>query len=186
MKFLIVGLGNIGPDYAGTRHNVGFDVLDELAKKYDASFSLERLAFVCQLKIKGKSVTLIKPTTYVNLSGKAVRYYIQQLKIPYLRTLVVLDDLDLPLGKIRMKPKGNDGGHNGLKHIDAFLGTNRYPRLRFGIGNEYKKGRQVSYVLGQFDEEEQIEVSLKKEKAVQMIENFILAGINNAMNEFNE
>ena len=186
MKFLIVGLGNIGPDYAGTRHNVGFDVLDELAKKYDASFSLERLAFVCQLKIKGKSVTLIKPTTYVNLSGKAVRYYIQQLKIPYLRTLVVLDDLDLPLGTIRMKSKGNDGGHNGLKHIDAFLGTNRYPRLRFGIGNEYKKGRQVSYVLGQFDEEEQIEVSFKKEKAVQMIESFILAGINNAMNEFNE
>ena len=186
MKFLIIGLGNIGPEYEGTRHNIGFDVLDELAKKYDASFSLERLAFVCTIKIKGKTVTLIKPTTYVNLSGKAVRYYINQLKIPYLRTLVVMDDLDLPLGNLRMKAKGNAGGHNGLKNIDNYLGTNRYPRLRFGIGSDFRKGRQVSYVLGQFTEEERIDVDLKMAKAVQMLENFVHTGIERTMNEFNE
>ena len=154
MKYLVAGLGNIGSDYENTRHNVGFDVMDVLAKEFGVSFTFDNQAFVAEFKHKGRTFVLIKPTTYMNLSGKAVRYWLNKHTIPKENLLVVVDDLALPFGKQRLRPNGSNGGHNGLKHIDETLGDNNYVRLRIGIGNEFGKGKQVDYVLGRFFEEE--------------------------------
>lgn len=186
MAFLVVGLGNIGPEYDFTRHNIGFDVVNEFTKKYQAnSFELGRLAYYTQVKIKGKLIHCIKPTTYMNLSGKAVKYYADQFKINPENILVITDDLALPLAKLRIKAKGSDGGHNGLKSINEVLGTTDYPRLRFGIGNDFPKGRQADYVLGRWKSTEEPDVLLGIDKCVSIIESFVLSGIQITMNTFN-
>ncbi len=184
-KFLIVGLGNIGDEYAHTRHNIGFDVLDYLAKEHDLKFRSDRLADVSELKYKGKQLILIKPTTYMNLSGKAVNYWMQAEKITLENTMVIVDELALPFGKIRIGPKGSDGGHNGLKNIQETLGTNQYPRLRFGISNEFNKGAQVNYVLGKWNEEEQKNLPNRIKVAADAIKAFAFIGLARCMNEFN-
>ncbi|MCC6180516.1 MAG: aminoacyl-tRNA hydrolase [Bacteroidia bacterium] len=184
-KFLIVGLGNIGDEYAHTRHNIGFDVLDYLAKEHDLKFRSDRLADVAELKYKGKQLILIKPTTYMNLSGKAVNYWMQAEKITLENTMVIVDELALPFGKIRIGPKGSDGGHNGLKNIQETLGTNQYPRLRFGISNEFNKGAQVNYVLGKWNEEEQKNLPIRIKVAADAIKAFAFIGLARCMNEFN-
>lgn len=184
-KFLIAGLGNIGEEYAETRHNIGFKVLDHLADASGISFSSNRYAFTASMRVKNKELVLIKPTTYMNLSGKAVNYYLQAEKIPLQNLLVVVDDLALPIGTIRIKGKGSDGGQNGLKHINQTLGREDYARLRFGIGNDFPKGSQVNYVLGAWEVDER---SLLKERiplATDAIKTFALAGLSTAMNEFN-
>lgn len=186
MAFLIVGLGNIGAEYEFTRHNIGFDVLNQLVKKNDApNFESGRLAYHTQFKFKGKLVHCIKPTTYMNLSGKAVKYYADLHKINPENILVITDDLALPLAKLRLKPKGSDGGHNGLKSINEVLTHPNYPRLRFGIGSDFPKGRQADYVLGKWKKEEEIDVLLAIDKAVNMVESFVFNGIQNTMNSFN-
>ena len=184
-KFLIIGLGNIGDEYAHTRHNIGFDVLDYLAKEHDLKFRSDRLADVAELKYKGKQLILIKPTTYINLSGKAVNYWMQAEKIALENTMVIVDELALPFGKIRIGPKGSDGGHNGLKNIQETLGTNQYPRLRFGISNEFNKGAQVNYVLGKWNEEEQKTLATRIKVAADAIKAFAFIGLARCMNEFN-
>lgn len=181
MKYLIVGLGNVGPEYADTRHNIGFMVLDTFAKVSGTSFITQRLAWYAETSYKGRSLFLIKPTTFMNLSGKAVHYWMQQLRIPESNTLIVLDDLALPFGTIRLRAKGSDAGHNGLKSINQALGTSDYPRLRFGIGNNYPKGHQVDYVLSSFDPEEEKELPLLLEKSVNAIQTVVHAGLNYAM-----
>jgi PTH1 family peptidyl-tRNA hydrolase len=186
MKFLIAGLGNIGDEYKNTRHNIGFDVLDKWAAVENVQFTSNRYADYAEIKFKGKQFHLIKPTTYMNLSGKAVKYWLQNLKIGNENLLVVLDDLALPLGKLRLKAKGSDAGHNGLKNIDELLGNNVYARLKFGIGNEFLKGRQVDYVLGKFDELENKTVKPKIEKSIEMIKAFGTIGIERTMNFYNE
>ena len=186
MKYLLVGLGNIGPEYADNRHNVGFMVLDYLAKKYDASFDISRHAFVTEVRHKGKSFTLVKPSTYMNLSGKAVAHYLTSRKIPLENMLVITDDLALPFGKLRMRAKGSAGGHNGLKHIEETLGTNEYPRLRFGVGDNYAKGRQVDYVLSPFIQEEQVQLGALIEQAADMSMSFGTIGLERTMNFFNK
>lgn len=186
MKFLLVGLGNIGPEYAETRHNIGFMVLDELAGKHNAQFELGRHAFITELRHKGKSFTLIKPTTYMNLSGKAIAHHLTALKIPAANMLVITDDLALPLGKLRMRAKGSAGGHNGLKHIEETLGTNEYARLRFGVGDQFPKGRQVDYVLSPFSEEEQKQLPAIIEKATDMCLSFGTIGLERTMNYYNK
>lgn len=185
MKFLVVGLGNIGSEYEHTRHNIGFDILDVLAKKYDATFSLDRHAYRTEIKIKGKILVLIKPTTYMNLSGKAVLHHLRQDKITPDKLLVITDDLALPTGTIRTKPKGSDGGHNGLKSINEHLITNDYPRMRIGVGNNFPKGKQVEYVLGKWKSDEEPIMALAADKAVLAVEEFALAGIQHTMNKFN-
>jgi len=185
MKFLLVGLGNIGPEYAETRHNIGFMVLDEMARQQNASFELSRHAFVTEIKHKGKSFTLVKPTTFMNLSGKAVSHYLSTLKIPVSNMLVITDDLALPFGKLRMRAKGSAGGHNGLKHIEETLGTNEYARLRFGIEANFPKGRQVDYVLSPFFEEEQEQLPTIIQKATEMSLSFGTIGLERTMNFFN-
>jgi len=185
MKFLLVGLGNIGPEYAETRHNVGFMVLDELAQQHDARFELSRHAFVTEIKHKGKSFTLVKPTTYMNLSGKAVSHYLSTLKIPVSNMLVITDDLAIPFGKLRMRAKGSAGGHNGLKHIEETLGANAYARLRFGIEANFPKGRQIDYVLSPFFEEEQEKLPDVIKKAAEMSLSFGTIGLERTMNFFN-
>ena len=186
MNFLIAGLGNIGEEYLDTRHNVGFKVVEELAAKNGASFGLDRLVHVAQYKSKGKQIHLIKPTTYMNLSGKAVRYWMQELKIPAQNLLVVLDDLAIPYGTMRLKTKGSDGGHNGLKDIDTTLGNNQYARLRFGIGNSFHKGQQINYVLGKWTVEETKELHTHIDKACETINSFLFEGIERAMTKFNK
>jgi peptidyl-tRNA hydrolase, PTH1 family len=186
MKYLIVGLGNIGPEYALTRHNVGFMVLDRLAARENLTFSIDRLASVTELKHKGRSITLIKPTTYMNLSGKALQYWMTQNKITIENTLVIVDDLALPFGKLRLKPKGSSAGHNGLKNIESVLGNDIYPRLKFGIGSEFSRGRQIDYVLGQFQENDFAELVIKLDKAIEMILSFCTLGIAPTMNFMNE
>jgi PTH1 family peptidyl-tRNA hydrolase len=186
MKYLIVGLGNIGPEYHETRHNVGFIILDKIASKYELNFKIDRLASVTELKHKGKSIVLIKPTTYMNLSGRALQYWMNFYKIPIENVLVIVDDLALPVGKLRLKVQGSSAGHNGLKNIEEILGHNKYPRLKVGIGDNFNKGNQVNYVLGKFTKDEQIIIDLKVEKAIEMILSFCLAGIGNTMNIFNE
>ncbi|OIN59000.1 aminoacyl-tRNA hydrolase [Arsenicibacter rosenii] len=186
MKFLLVGLGNIGAEYALTRHNAGFMVLDRLAAQNGFSFSLNRLAYTAKWSYKGKQLFFIKPTTYMNLSGKAVQSYMRQENIPVENLLVITDDKDLPFGKLRMKPKGSPGGHNGLKHIDEVLGTQQYARLRFGIGNDFARGRQADFVLGQFPEAELAELPQHLDKAGDAILAFCTMGIQNAMNNFNQ
>lgn len=186
MKYLIVGLGNIGSEYDGTRHNIGFSVLDALAKASNVIFEDKRYGAVGSLSLKGQQLILLKPSTYMNLSGNAVRYWMTKENIPVERILIVVDDLALPLGALRMKPSGSDAGHNGLKHIAATLGTQAYPRLRFGIGNDFPKGGQVDYVLGKFSEEEQEAMRERIELACEMIKSFCLAGIAITMNQYNK
>jgi PTH1 family peptidyl-tRNA hydrolase len=185
MKFLIVGLGNIGAEYQHTRHNIGFDILDAFAQKQGILFSSGRLADTASCKFKGRTLVLIKPATYMNLSGKAVKYWADKEKIQPERILVIVDDLALPLETLRLRPGGSDAGHNGLKSIQEMLGTNRYPRLRFGIGNQYPRGRQVDFVLSPWEEEEKPVVKKKIEKSVALIESFVFAGITPTMNRFN-
>ena len=186
MKYLIVGLGNIGSEYDGTRHNIGFKVLDALAKASNLVFEDKRYGFVTSLSLKGQQLILLKPSTYMNLSGNAVRYWMNKENIPVERLLIVVDDLALPFGALRMKPSGSDAGHNGLKHIASVLGTQAYPRLRFGIGNDFPKGGQVDFVLGQFTEEDLKTMDERVELACEMIKSFCLAGINITMNQFNK
>lgn len=186
MKYLIVGLGNIGPEYVLTRHNVGFMTLDRIAIDNGLNFKLDRHALVTELKHKGKSLTLLKPTTYMNLSGKALVYWMNYLKIPIENVLVLVDDLALPLGKLRLKEKGSSAGHNGLKNIQEMLNSDNYPRLRIGIGDNFPKGRQVDYVLGKFSEDELIQLDPKIDKVIEMIFSFCHVGITKTMNLFNE
>lgn len=184
-KFLIVGLGNIGADYVNTRHNIGFKVVDHLAKKEGLSFQTAKLGDIAEYKIKGRTLILLKPNTYMNLSGKAVHYWMEKEKIAKENILVITDDLNLAFGTIRIKSKGSDGGHNGLKNIQLLLNTTEYPRFRFGISDDFKKGRQVDYVLGEWDEEEKAKLPERLDLAVAIINSFALAGLNNTMNEFN-
>lgn len=185
MKYLIVGLGNIGPEYQDTRHNIGFNVLDAFAKASNAVFEDKRYGAVCEVRLKGRTLVLLKPNTYMNLSGKAVSYWMQKEKIALEDLLIVVDDLALPFGTIRLRGQGSDGGHNGLKSINALLGTNGYARLRYGIGNEFRKGQQVDYVLGTWDEKEAEELPALLERGGEIITSFVLQGIARAMNVFN-
>lgn len=186
MKLLIVGLGNIGSEYEHTRHNIGFDVVDALAKKHGSQFSVDRHAYRTEIKIKGKTFILLKPVTYMNLSGKAVKHHLQQEKIDLSKLLVVTDDLALPVGKVRIKPKGSDGGHNGLKSTNEHLISTEYARMRIGIGSDFPKGRQSDYVLGKWKPDEEPIIAESIEKAMLAIEEFGLAGIQHAMNKFNQ
>jgi PTH1 family peptidyl-tRNA hydrolase len=184
-KFLIVGLGNIGDEYKDTRHNIGFMILDAIAKKNELKFRTDRLADIAELKFKGKMLLLVKPSTYMNLSGKAVNYWLQAEKIPKENLLVITDDIALPMGTLRMKGKGSDGGHNGLKNIQEVLTTSEYARLRFGVGNEFQKGRQVDYVLGKWNSEEEKILIPRIEMAIEMIQAFATIGVQRAMSAFN-
>lgn len=184
-KFLLVGLGNIGAEYANTRHNIGFDVLNTFVMKHKGSFEVERLAYMAEVKVKGKNIVCICPTTYMNLSGRAFKYWMDKARVPLENTLTVVDDIALPLDKIRLRPGGSAGGHNGLKDIENILGTDKYPKLRFGIGNQYPKGMQADFVLGKWRKEEEIQVKLKIEKCMDVIETFVSAGIGQAMALYN-
>jgi PTH1 family peptidyl-tRNA hydrolase len=184
-KFLIVGLGNIGDEYAETRHNIGFKILDYLAQENNLKFSSNRLADTAELKYKGKTLILIKPTTYMNLSGKAVNYWLNAEKINIENMLVLVDELALPFGKIRIGPKGSDGGHNGLKNIQEILGSPNYPRLRFGISNEFNKGSQVNYVLGKWNEEELKTLNERIKICADAVKAFSFIGLQRCMNEYN-
>lgn len=184
-KFLIVGLGNIGSEYVNTRHNIGFKVLDYMANQESSAFQTVKLGDVAEVKIKGRSLFLLKPNTYMNLSGKAVKYWMEKENIPKENILVITDDLNLPFGTIRIKSKGSDGGHNGLKNIQLLLNTAEYPRFRFGISDAFKKGKQVNYVLGEWSEEEKEKLKERLEVATEIIKSFALAGLNNTMNTFN-
>ncbi|HMH20417.1 MAG TPA: aminoacyl-tRNA hydrolase [Puia sp.] len=185
-KFLIVGLGNIGPEYAGTRHNIGFGVLDALVHKHGSEFSIERLAEMVELKWRSHVLVCVKPTTYVNLSGRAVKYWMDKGKIAIGHILVVLDDLALPLERLRLRPGGSAAGHNGLKSIQEALGTDAYPRLRLGIGNDFTRGMQAEFVLGQWEASELPLVRLKIEKSVEIIESFVTSGIERTMSQYNK
>ncbi len=185
MKYLVVGLGNIGTEYENTRHNIGFTVLDALAGASNAVFGSDRYAHVCEIRHKGRTLVLVKPTTYMNLSGKAVNYWMQQERITPDNLLVVTDDLALPFGKLRLRPAGSDGGHNGLKDINATLGHSNYPRLRFGIGSDFAQGRQVDYVLGKWSEEEWKVLPDKITLAGDIIRSFSTAGLPRTMSDFN-
>lgn len=186
MSFLIVGLGNPGIEYENTRHNVGFKVVDMLASNAKVAFALNRLAHVAEYRSRGKNVYLIKPTTFMNLSGKAVRYWMNEYKIQQSNLLVVVDDLAIPFGSIRLRMKGSDGGHNGLKDIDATLGNNNYTRLRFGIGNEFSKGKQVDYVLGNWNVEELKLLDERLKTACDAVNSFMFEGVERAMSKFNK
>ncbi len=186
MNFLIVGLGNIGSEYAQTRHNIGFRVLDALAKASNLVFEDKRYGAVTTLKVKNQTLTLLKPSTYMNLSGNAVRYWMNEKKIPLENILVVVDDLSLPFGQLRMRPGGSEAGHNGLKHISSVLGTQQYARLRFGIGNDFPRGGQVDFVLGEFTEEDLKTMDERLELAGEMVKSFALSGIQFTMNHFNK
>ena len=184
-KYLIAGLGNIGNEYAGTRHNIGFDVVDTFAYKHEGLFVQERLGAVAKLRMKGKQVILLKPSTYMNLSGNAVKYWIDKEGVALENMLVVVDEVALPLNKIRIRPGGSSAGHNGLKSIEETLETTDYPRLRFGVGNTFPRGMQVEYVLGKWLISELPLVKLKLVKTVEAVEAFVLAGIDTAMNQYN-
>lgn len=185
MRYMIVGLGNVGMEYEGTRHNSGFMVVDALAKDADVKWTLGRLAMTAEMKLKGKQVLLVKPTTFMNLSGKAVRYWMNETKTPLENVLVVVDDIALPVGELRMKKQGGAGGHNGLTDIEQLLGTNAYCRLRVGIGDHFSKGRQIDYVLGRFTADELATLEPKLTEAVEMIKTFVTQGADRAMNMFN-
>jgi PTH1 family peptidyl-tRNA hydrolase len=185
-KFLIAGLGNIGEEYANTRHNIGFDLADALVNKHRGKFQPARLADMAEIKWKGKILIVIKPTTFMNLSGKAVKYWLDKEKISVENLLVLVDELALPLSKLRLRPGGSDAGHNGLKSLQELLLTEKYPRLRFGIGNDFPKGRQVDFVLGKWSEEELPLVKKKIEKCTEIIESFVSSGIERTMNEANK
>lgn len=185
MKYLIVGLGNIGSEYEGTRHNTGFRVVDALAKSADAKWEDRRYGFVAHMRVKNKQLVLLKPSTYMNLSGNAVRYWLTQEKIPQENLLVVVDDLSLPVGAIRIKPSGSAAGHNGLKHIAQMLGTEKYSRLKFGIGNEFPRGGQIDFVLGKFSPEDDKVMDERTILACDAIKAFALSGIQFAMCNYN-
>ena len=184
-KFLFIGLGNIGAEYANTRHNIGFDVINAFVLKHGGSFKVDRLAYVAEVKFKGKQVVCICPTTFMNLSGKAFRYWQEKTKVPLENTLTIVDDISLPLDKIRLRPAGSAAGHNGLKDIQQTLGTDNYPKLRFGIGNNYPKGMQADFVLGKWLKLEEPVVLLKVEMCLDLMESFISAGIEQTMTAFN-
>lgn len=186
MKHLIVGLGNIGIEYADTRHNIGFMVADEMARQAGVSFSTLRHAYYTEYKHRGSSVHLIKPTTYMNLSGKAVNYWMHELKIPIDRVLVIVDDLAIPFGKVRLRPKGSAAGHNGLRSIESLCGGQNYPRLRFGIGDNFPRGRQVDYVLSGFDDDELLELPQLIEQSVRIVNSFVHIGLELTMTQFNK
>lgn len=185
MKYLIVGLGNIGPEYVHTRHNIGFDVADALAKSLDVSFGNDRKAWKAEGRFKGRSLVIIKPTTFMNLSGEAVRYWLGFLKIPQENMLIVTDDLALPFGTLRLRPSGGAAGHNGLTSIIECIGSERFARLRFGIGNDYPRGRQADYVLGHWTPEEASALTARVETAVEIVKTFASTGIQAAMNAYN-
>ncbi len=184
-KFLIVGLGNIGVEYVNTRHNIGFKILDFFARKEDIQFQDLKLGSVANFKFKGKSFTLLKPNTYMNLSGKAVRFYMEKENIPKENVLIIADDLNLAFGSIRIRSKGSDGGHNGLKNINLLLNSQEYPRFRFGISDEFKKGQQIKYVLGEWSEDEKAQLEERMSIASEIIKSFGTAGLENTMTTFN-
>lgn len=185
MKYLITGLGNPGPQYAHTRHNIGYDILDALAEAHNATFTPGRYGDIAHIRVKNKILILLKPTTFMNLSGNAVRYWMNKEKLPLSNLLVVVDDLALPFGTIRLRQGGSDAGHNGLKNIAEQLGNQNYPRLRFGIGNDFARGQQIDYVLGQFTSEQQSQMSERIEVADKAIEAYALSGLQFAMTNFN-
>ncbi|WP_273565418.1 aminoacyl-tRNA hydrolase [Maribacter halichondriae] len=184
-KFLIIGLGNIGSEYSETRHNVGFKILDALAAHENFIFETSRLGDIGSFKIKGRTILCLKPSTFMNLSGKALKYWLEKEKIPMENLLVITDDINLPFGTLRLKIKGSDGGHNGLKDIQQTLQTTTYNRLRFGVGSDFGKGRQVDYVLGEWNEEEKSALKERFERSSKLIKTFVLSGVKNTMNEFN-
>ena len=186
MKYLIVGLGNMGAEYDHTRHNVGFEVVDAIAKAQGTTFKNDNLGDIAEFRFKGRTFVLLKPSTFMNRSGKAIRYWLQKKKINKSNLLVVLDDLNLPFGKQRLKGKGSDGGHNGLKDIDQMTGGNNYARLRIGIGNDYSKGRQVDFVLGEWTDSEKNELPAIIDYAIETIKSFGAIGLNHTMNQFNK
>lgn len=186
MKYLIVGLGNIGPEYELTRHNVGFLTIDRLADKEGASWKSDRLVFKTEIKYKGRTLHLIKPTTYMNLSGKAVNYWMKELGISKENILILVDDVAIPFAKIRMRSKGSAAGHNGLKNIEELTGGQDYPRLRIGIGDDFPKGRQIDFVLGRFTKKEFDELPMVMDKAIEMIFGFCTIGITQTMTQFND
>ena len=186
MKYLIVGLGNIGDEYVGTRHNVGFRAVDAFAQKQGAEWADKRYGAIARTRVKNTELILLKPSTYMNLSGQAVRYWAQQEKIPVEHLLVIVDDLSLPVGKIRMRGSGSDGGHNGLKSIASCMMTQNYPRIKFGIGNEFPKGTQVDFVLGQFSDEDNRIIDEKLDYVGEMIKSFCLQGLDRTMNQYNK
>lgn len=185
MKYLITGLGNIGSEYWGTRHNIGFRVVNKLVEDAGAFFSEERYGAIARMRVKNCELIVLKPNTFMNLSGNAVRYWLQKENIPVENLLVVVDDLALPFGTLRLKPQGSDAGHNGLKNIAQVLGTQAYTRLRFGIGNDFPRGGQIDYVLGKFPPEELALMPEKLERASEIIRSFCLAGVQITMNQFN-
>ena len=185
MRYLIVGLGNIGPDYEGTRHNIGFQMVDVFANSVNAEWQDKRYGFVAKCRVKNAELVLLKPSTFMNLSGNAVRYWLQAEKIPVENMLVLVDDLNLPFGTIRIRKQGSNGGHNGLGNIQSVLGTDAYARVRFGIGNEFTRGTQINYVLGEWTEEEQKALPEKLEVMKDIIPSFCLQGIDRTMNQYN-
>jgi peptidyl-tRNA hydrolase, PTH1 family len=186
MKYLIAGLGNIGEEYANTRHNIGFMILDALAGASNLVFDPNRrYGSIAEFKFKGRSFILLKPSTYMNLSGNAIRYWLQKENIELANLMVIVDDLALPFGSIRIRAKGSDAGHNGLKHINEILGTDQYTRVRFGIGNQFEKGRQVDFVLSEWTSEEKEALPERMDKVVQVIKSFGTVGIDRTMNQFN-
>jgi PTH1 family peptidyl-tRNA hydrolase len=185
MKYLIVGLGNIGKEYWGTRHNIGFRIANELVDPTDGLFSEERYGAVAHIRVKNVELVVLKPNTFMNLSGLAVRYWLQKENVPISQLLIVVDDFALPFGSLRIKPKGSHGGHNGLRHIEETLGTSEYARLRFGIGDDFSRGRQMDFVLSKFSDDETDQLPDRTKQAVEMIKSFCLAGIDTTMNLFN-
>ncbi|NLO70970.1 MAG: aminoacyl-tRNA hydrolase [Porphyromonadaceae bacterium] len=185
MKYLIVGLGNIGAEYQNTRHNIGFTILDAFANASNVFFTDNRYGATAEVKLRGRTLLLLKPSTFMNLSGNALRYWMQKEKIPIERVLVIVDDIALPFGTLRLKTKGSDAGHNGLKNIQEILGHNNYNRLRFGIGNDFPKGAQVHYVLSNWSDEEAEKLPERTEKSGEIIKSFVLAGAQNTMNKYN-
>jgi PTH1 family peptidyl-tRNA hydrolase len=186
MKYLIVGLGNIGEGYKDTRHNIGFTVLDAMALASNISFTEKRYGSICEIRYKGRDLLLLKPSTFMNLSGNAVDYWIKKEKIPLENLLIIVDDIALPPGSIRMRSKGNDGGHNGLAHISTTLGTNEYSRIRIGIGNSFRKGAQINFVLGKWDPEEKKFMDERTAIVIEMIRSFAFAGVELTMTAFNK
>ena len=185
MKYLIVGLGNIGAEYQNTRHNIGFTILDAFAKASNVFFTENRYGSTCEVKMKGRTLVLLKPATFMNLSGNALRYWMQKENIEIENVLVVVDDIALPFGTLRLKPKGSDAGHNGLKNIQEILGHSNYARLRFGLGSDFSKGQQIAYVLGKWTKEQMDALPERAERAAEIIRSFCLAGLELTMTQFN-
>ena len=184
-KFLVVGLGNIGEEYAETRHNIGFKILDSLSTEEAFTFETAKLGDVGTFKVKGRSIICLKPSTYMNRSGKAVKYWMEKENIPLENVLVITDDINLSFGTIRLKTKGSDGGHNGLKDVQQYLLTTNYNRLRFGVGSDFGKGKQIDYVLGEWNQEEKDALGERYERVNALIRSFVLSGVNRTMNEYN-